>query len=109
MPTFAPGFINVHSPQLGGEVSISIARIIGISPTIARRGEPVQCTLYMDSGETIVVDIPRDDVLQAISEAAGADRAGSGAAIDRIAAGVKANTQALVAAMRTNRQTTFSE
>ena len=54
----------------------------------------------MDSGLEIIVDISRDDVLQAISEASGTDRAGSGAAMDKITAGIQANTQALVAAMQ---------
>src|SRR5664279_4873774 len=105
MPTFAPGFINVRSRALGGEISLSIAHILGVSPTVTHRGGDVECTIILDSGTTILVDVTRDDILQAISEAAGTDRAGSGAAIDKIAAGITANTQALVAAVRTNKTT----
>jgi hypothetical protein len=103
MATYAPGFINIRSRALGGEISLSIAHIIGISPTVTHRGGDTECTLYLDSGNPILVDITREDILQAISEAAGADRAGSGAAINKIAAIVQSNTQALVAAVQQNR------
>ena len=102
MGNYAPGFINVRSRAFGGEISVSIAHIIGISPTVSHRGGDVDCTLIIDSGNPILVDVTRDDVLQAIAEASGADRAGTGAAIDKIAAGITANTQALVAAVQTN-------
>ena len=106
MATFAPGFINVNSRALGGEISLSIAHIIGISPTVTHRPSgDVECTLFLDSGTPVLVDVARDDILQSISEAAGTDRAGSGAAINKIAAGVNANTQALAAAILQNRTT----
>lgn len=102
MATYAPGFINVRSRALGGEISLSIAHIIGVSPTVTHRGGDVECTLFLDSGNPVLVDVTRDDILQSISEAAGTDRAGSGAAINKIAAGLNANTQALVAAIQQN-------
>jgi hypothetical protein len=105
MPTYAPGFINVHSQSLGGQVSLSINHIIGISPTVTHRNNQTECTIYIDSGvDPVLVDITRDDVLQAITEASGTDRAGTAAQIDSIAATIQANNQALVAAIRTNQQ-----
>jgi hypothetical protein len=103
MATYAPGFINVRSRALGGEISLSIAHIIGISPTVTHRGGDTECTLILDDSTRVLVDITRDDILQAISEAAGTDRAGSGAAINKISAGIAANTQTLVAAVQQNR------
>ena len=102
MGNYAPGFINVRSRALGGEISLSVAHIIGISPTVTHRGGDVECTLFLDSGNPVLVDVTRDDILQAIAEASGTDRAGTGAAIDKIAATVRANTQALVAAVQQN-------
>jgi hypothetical protein len=105
MPTFAPGFINVRSRALGGEISLSIAHIIGVSPTVTHRGGDVECSLFLDSGNPVLVDVTRDDILIAIAEAAGAVGIGTGAELDQIAAGITANTQALVAAVRTNKTT----
>ena len=89
----APGFINVRSRAFG-EISLSIDHIGGI------RNNDAGCTLYMDFGDPIIVNVTRDDILIAIAEAAGAVAIGTAAELDKITKGIKANTQALTAAMQ---------
>ena len=96
MATHAPGFINVRS-RVFGDVSLSIAHITGI------RSSDTGCTIYMNFGDPVIVNVTRDNILIAISEAAGAVGIGTAAELDQITAGIQANTQALVAAVQQNR------
>lgn len=109
MPTFAPGFITVASRSMGvGEGSLAIAHIVAISPT--RQGDRYdsreQCTCFLAGGGEVVLYQPRDAVLQAIAEAAGASPIGTGDQINAIHDALAQNTQRLVAAIQTNTQDT---
>lgn len=100
MSAYAPGFINVHCRALGGEISISTAHIIGIAPPLYAAPGAANCIILLNTGANILVDISRDDVLTAIAEAVGSVPVGTGAEMDKIEAGIRSNTQTLIAAVQ---------